>query len=186
MFLVNEDDFYLGSETIDIDSGQPTFTNILSVNAGGSTQQYTSSQSWGNGKIAVDYEAQLVPIMPVINGSIFIADQPNSAHWFFSLGERLGPVTWGHNTFVWPDAASRFPGAGGGPNDIADPTGVLITEHRGNTNDVTLDGTNKYFNGRAAAGLPPVGTYPKGWRDYLPLMPAACTDPIGLVKIPAS
>ena len=35
MFAVNQDDVYLGSETIDMDSGQPTFTNILSVNGGG-------------------------------------------------------------------------------------------------------------------------------------------------------
>jgi hypothetical protein len=167
-----------------MDSGQPTFKNILSVNGGGLSAGYTSNSSWDNIRYGVDNEVNLSPLLLMLTDSILIADQPNSAHWDVMLGYRLAnPVTWSRNTFVWADG-SRAPGPGG--NNQADATGALVTIHSGDTNDVTLDATNKYFNGRAAAGLPPVGTYPKGWRDYLPLMPAACTDPIGLVKIPAN
>ena len=119
----------------------------------------------------------------MITGSIFVADQPNSVHWFVTLGSPLTThATWTNNKFVWPDTASRQPGPGG--NNQADPTGVLVSLHTGNTNDVTLDVTNNYLTSRADAGLPPTGTYPKGWRDFVPLMPVACKDPIGLVKIP--
>lgn len=185
MFVVNEDDFYLGSETMDMDSGQPNLKNILSVNSGGAPVGHTNNSSWDNVRYGVDNEEDISPFLPMVSGSIFVADQPNSAHWFVSLGRPLTThVTWDHNTFVWPDDSSRKPGTGGTLSE--DSTGAIDSFHTGNTNDVTLDATNKIFTSRAAAGLPAVGTYPKGWRDYLPLMPAACTDPIGLVKIPAN
>jgi hypothetical protein len=182
MFLVNEDDVYLGSETIDMDSGQPNLTDILSVNGAGSSAAWTNNSSWDNLRYAVDYEEFIQPLLPSFNSSVFVADQPNSAHWFITVGEPLAShVTWNHNMFVWPDSSSRAAGAAN-----TDATGALDQMHSGNVNDVTLDGTNSYFTSRAAAGLPAVGAYPKGWRDFLPLMPKACTDPIGFVAIPAN
>jgi hypothetical protein len=187
MFLVNQDNVYQGSETLDMDSAQPILTNILSVNGGGSTLAWTNNSSWDNLRYGVDNEVTYPVNYPTITGSTFLADQPNSIHDFATLGIRFTttPTAWSNNKFVWPDTASRTPGPGGS-GGVYDSTGALYAEHTGDTNDVALDGSNSYFIGRTAAGLPPVGSYPKGWRDFLPLMPAACTDPVGLVKIPAS
>ena len=184
MFLVNQDDVYLGSETVDMDSGQPNFVNVLSVNGAGAPMAFTNNSSWDNMRYAADYEAQITPLQPMITSSRFIADQPSSSHWFITLGAPLtNPVTWSGNMFVWPDSGSRKPELGG--NNMSDPTGAIVSIHSGNTNDVKLDGTNQYFTSRSDAGLPSV-IYPADWRDFVPSMPTACTDPIGLVRIPPS
>lgn len=184
IFMVNGDDFYRGSETMDMDSGQQTITNVLSVSSGGPTEHVTNNNNWDSVRYAVDEEVAMIPRVLTFNGSVFIADQIGGEHWFITLGDRLDShQTWQNNKFVWA-GSGRFPGTGGVLG--TDATGAITSLHGGDPDDATLDGTNQFFNSRAAAGLPAVGTYPKGYRDYLPFMPAACTDPIGLVKIPTN
>ena len=115
---------------------------------------------------------------PLITGSVFLDDDPTTDHDFFTMGLPVTPsppVTWTGNKFVW----LRAQAAKTGP--------VWYSDNRyGHAGDIMLDSTNKTFLSRAAAGFPEVGNYPKGWRDFLPMMPAACTDPIGNVKVPAN
>jgi hypothetical protein len=189
MFLQNIDGLYNGSETVDMDSGSPHFDKILSVNGDGSTPSWTNQNSWDSMRYGGDWEADLQPNAPTVNNSTYVAQQLNSVHNFFSLGILLSShQTWTHNKFVWFDSASRYMGAGGTLD--TDATGVLVpltsTNHHGDTNDVTLDGTNTYFTSRASAGLADIGAPPHDWRDFLPWMPAGCTDPVGLVHVPAS
>lgn len=169
---------------MDIDSGQQTITNTLVVSSGGPTEQFTNSNNWDSIRYAGDEEVGMIPRVVAINGSFFIADQIGGEHWFVTLGNRLDShQTWQNNKFVWA-GSGRFPGTGGVHG--TDATGAIDSIRLGDSDDATLDGSNTFFNSRAAAGLPAVGTYPKGWRDYLPMMPAACTDPIGLVAIPTN
>jgi hypothetical protein len=183
IFAVNQDLTFTGSETIDIDSGVVALNNILSVNGGGSSAGWTNQNSWDNIRYGVDQEANLPATNTITaTGSTFLADQPGSGHWHVTTAIRFSttPMTWKNDRFIWHDAGSRQPGPGG--NNQADATGALYSMHSGDTVDITLDGSNSFStNGWAGSG-----NYPKGWRDFLPLMPAACTDPIGLVKIPAS
>jgi hypothetical protein len=96
MFLVNQDSVYTGSETIDMDSAQPTFTNILSANGGGSSGTWTINNSWDNTRYGVDNESAPYPVnLITITGSTFLADQAGSAHNFVTLGLSLS--TTPHN-----------------------------------------------------------------------------------------
>ncbi|HEY1982463.1 MAG TPA: hypothetical protein VGH13_20495 [Xanthobacteraceae bacterium] len=183
MFIVNEDDVFMGSETIDMDSGQPNLTNNLSVNSGGSGATNSNQNSWDSMRFAVDYETGQSLKQPIVKNNIFLADQADSRHWFFTFGERITspPAVFSDNKWVWHDAGTRAAGVDG-----SDATGALYVLHSGVITDIQLDGTNSFFNDRASAGFPAIGSFPKGWRDYLPLMPAACKDPIGLVAVPPS
>ncbi len=191
MFLQNIDNTYYGSETVDMDSGSPHFDKILSVNGDGSKKSWTDDTSWDSLRYGGDWESILSPDAPTVNNSTFVAQQLNSGHWFFTLGIPLSShQTWSNNKFVWFDSASRQPGSGGTCQQ-SDTTGALYTSCRPapyapNTNDVTLDGSNTYFTSRASAGLADVGAPPHDWRDFLPWMPSGCTDPVGLVHVPAS
>jgi hypothetical protein len=143
--------------------------------------------SWDSMRYGGDWEANVQPNAPTVNNSTYVAQQLNSAHWFFSLGIPLDShQTWSNNKFVWFDSASRVPGAGGTVD--SDSTGVLvpISTRGANTNDVTLDGTNSHFTSRASAGLADIGAPPHDWRDFLPWMPSGCTDPVGLVHVPSN
>jgi hypothetical protein len=183
IFAVNQDAVYLGSETIDVDSGKVTLTNILSVNGGGSPAGWTNQNSWDNIRWGVDSESDPPAVHTLMaTGSTFVADQPGSAHWHITTGLRFSttPMVWTNNKFIWSDPNAHRPGPGG--NNQADATGALYSLHTGDTIDITLDGSNSF----STSGWAGTGHYPMGWRDFLPLMPAACTDPIGLVKIPAS
>ncbi len=195
MFVQNSDDVYAGSETVDMDSGSPTFTNILSVNGAGSPKSWTDQQSFDNLRYGLDWEAILDPNVPAITGSNIIAEQPGSAHPFWTLGIPLThPVTFTGNKWVWHDSAgSGFAGPGGcapnfpqNSNQVGSPDGAVYAEHTGCTTDVTINPADIYI-GLAAAGLPTLaGSYPRDWREFLPWMPAACTDPIGLVHVPSN
>lgn len=114
---------------------------------------------------------------PTITGSVFLDDDPTTNHDFFTMGLPVtpgAPVIWSNNKFVWLN-----PNADGGAVWFS-------TARYGHSGDIVLDSTNQIFYRRAAAGFGDVGAYPKGWRDFLPMMPAACTDPVGLVRIPGS
>lgn len=186
MYVKNGDDVWMGSEDIDLNGGQPTMTNNVFVSGGGGHPGWTRQNSWDTVRYAVDANPPTPPHIPVVNNNYFISDDPTYFHWFFTFGERMAnpPVTFSGNTFVWHDASVRD-GPNAGHPDV-DPTGALDTLHSGLITDITLDGSNHLYNDRAAAGLPAIGTFPKGWRDYLFLVPAACTEPVGLVAVPPS
>jgi hypothetical protein len=151
IFAVNQDQVYLGSETIDLsEGGNATITNSLSA-AGGANPQWSSSNAWDS--MRYGYEAGAPPNLPfasnrpVINNTVFLADDP--AHYdMFTMGLPVTPtppITWSNNKFVWLSA----PGAGG-------PV-WFSTDRYGHAGDIVLDGTNQSFNSRAAAGFPAVG-----------------------------
>ena len=182
MFIVNQDRVYLGSETIDFsEGGQATLTNILSA-VGGANVPWSANNTWDS--MRYGYEAGTPPNLtfanntPLITGSVFLDDDPTTDHDMFTMGLPVTPtppVTWSGNRFVWLSAQAAKMG----------PVWYSNTRY-GHPGDIVLDSSNKTFLSRAAAALPEVGTYPKGWRNFLPMMPAACTDPIGNVKIPAN
>jgi hypothetical protein len=185
MYVKNADDVWMGSADIDLNGGQPTLTNNVFVSSGGAHPGWTAQNSSDTIRYAVDEAPPTSPRIPVVNNNIFITDDPER-HWFFTFGNRIDhpPRAFSDNTFVWYDAAHRD-----GPSDgtaSVDPTGALEVVSHGVISDLTIDGSNHLYNDRTGAGLPDIGTYPKGWRDYLSLMPAACTDPIGLVAVPPS
>jgi hypothetical protein len=180
MFIVNQDGVYMGSETIDLsEGGDANLQHILSA-SGGAAPAFSVNQAWDS--MRYGYEAGVPPKTsyannrPVITGSVFLDDDPTTNHDFFTMGlpATNAPVVWQRNKFVWATAA-------------ADGGAVWYSTARyGHPGDIVLDSTNQSFHSRAAAGFREVGPYPKGWRDFLPMMPAACKDPVGLVKIPAS
>jgi hypothetical protein len=190
MFIVNADDEFIGSEALDMDSGSPTLTNNMFINSGGAGSAYENPQAWDNVRYGVDHNSGITVNQPVVNNNIFLRDQVNTfafGMWTFGLRITNPPATFSGNTWIWAGAGTRNANNADGFGD-ADITGAIDADqgHGGSLSDYVLDATNHYFNDRASAGLPPIGSFPKGYRDYLPFMPAACTDPIGLVAVPPS
>jgi hypothetical protein len=181
MFLVNYDTLYLGSETIDpSDGGSVTLTNILSA-SGGANQSWSANSAWDQMRYGAEGDIAGYTNAPIVTGSTFLTDETSGTHDMIGLYTRITspPVTWSNNKFIFPAAATTY--GNGNQNAIVS----CPADRNCNSSDITIDGTNTLFTSRAAAGLPPV-SYPKGWRDFLPMMPAACTDPIGNVAMPAS
>jgi hypothetical protein len=135
-----------------------------------------------------------------LQGSTLISDG-GRFHYFMLLRKRLTPsppYTAGNvtpNTFVFLSPSQMNPGGGFAPN-LQDgntaqsaivsgetPYGSLDTD----INLGTIGTINFVYSSRASAGYPALGTYPKGYTDSaFPAMPAACTDWVGRVKVPAS
>ena len=188
IFLVNQDTIYTGAETLDMsDGGAVSLTNILSGGGAGAGPAWGNNSAWDNMRYGAEGAITGYVNTPMITGSLFLGDDPGVARDFFTnyLGVRLdhAPITWSGNTFVYaaPIAQANWNNVGGVVYvDTTRPPGMA------STSDIVVDGTNHVYTSRAAAGLPPVGAYPKGWRDFVTMMPSACTDPIGLVKIPAN
>lgn len=193
MFLENQDDTYMGSQDLDIDGGETVVDKSLFFNGNGATPGWNNQQSWDAAKFGVDNEAQYSVYNWVVTNSNIVSGHPQ---WFWPMvvgqrftGPKPVPAVWSGNKFVWPDPAYRDTSgtAGGDPPGSGNLNGALIRQHSGDIKDVTFDASNSFFTSWAAAGFS-VAPFqePYGWRDLLPLMPAACTDPIGLVKVPAN
>ena len=184
MFLVNQDDLYKGTETIDFpDGGIAHVMNSLSDSGAGAGVAWGNYSAWDNMRYGAEESPPYTkPVnTPILGGNLLLRDDPNVSSSFFSLYMNVTPtppVTWTNNRFVF---AAPTAVAGWG----SDSGAILYNTDRGvQLGQAIIDSSNKVFTSRHDAGLPDVGSYPKGWRDFLPLMPAACTDPIGLVKIP--
>ena len=186
MFLINEDNVYLASQDIDIDGGTPVINKSLLVNANGAGSAWNNQNSWDNEKFGVDNEAGYTIYNEVVTNSNIVNDQNNTTRPMI-LGVRFTgpnpvPATWSGNNFVWSNPNSRDLSGNG-----TTPNGAVSTQHSGNISDVNLDNTNDYYTSWSTAGfsLAP-NQEPYGWRDFLPMMPSGCTEPVGLVKIPAA
>jgi hypothetical protein len=187
MFALNEDNVNLGSQDMDIDGSTPTINKSLLVQADGAGEAWNNQNAWDNQKFAVDNEAGYTVYNEVLTNSNIVNDH-NSTVWPMILGQRFTgpnpvPAIWSGNKFVWSNPSSRDTSGDGGETTL---NGAVSTQHSGNIADVTLDGTNNYYTSWAAAGFSVVPNQePYGWRDFLSMMPSGCTDPVGLVKIPA-
>jgi hypothetical protein len=186
MFIVNQDAVYLGSETLDAAYAGQINANYDLFATGDADQAWSSSDAWDTTRYG--YEAGPAPFSypnnstPIFSNSIFLDDDPVTNHDFVSIAVPItpsAPVTWSGNKFVWASPQAYVPTDGGA-------IWFNNTSRWAHPGDIVLDNTNQIFTSRAAAGLPAVGTYPKGWRDFLPMMPTACIDPIGNVKIPTN
>ena len=98
MFLLNEDNVYLGSQDIDIDGGTPVINKSLLVNANGAGSAWNNQNSWDNGKFAVDNEAGYTVNNEAVTNSNIVNDQNNTI-WPMILGIRFTgpnpvPATW--------------------------------------------------------------------------------------------
>jgi hypothetical protein len=192
MFVLNADNVYLGSQDIDFDWGTPIVDKSLLVQGNGAGLSWNNQNAWDNWKFAVDNEAgrTAVPLLynEVVTNTNIVNDQSGNKFWPSVLGQRFTgpnpvPATWSNNKFVWTNQASRDLSGNG-----TTPGGEVTTQSTfANIADVNLDGTNNDYITWAAAGFSvPSNAEPYGWRDLLSMMPSGCTDPVGLVKIPAS
>jgi hypothetical protein len=192
MFLLNADNVYLGSQDIDIDWGVPIINKSLLLQGNGAGLSWNNQNAWDNEKFAVDNEAgrTAVPLLynEVVTNTNMVNDQSNNKFWPMVLGQRFTgpnpvPATWSGNNFVWTNTNSRDLSGNG-----TTPGGEVTTQSTfANIADVNLDNTNHTYTSWSAAGFSVApNAEPYGWRDFLPMMPSGCTDPVGLVKIPAS
>jgi hypothetical protein len=139
-----------------------------------------------------------------LQGSTLISDNDASFFQFINLHRAITPSppypvgNISPNTFVFASANQMnafghgFQYNGQLPNIDSEVSTIVtgLTDHGSDANSLNL-GTigvqNFVYSTRAAAGLPPIGTYPKGYTDpAFSAMPAACTDWVGRVKIPAN
>jgi hypothetical protein len=202
--LINQDFTFEGSELVDCSEGRICkIHNSLLVNGGAGAPYGASSwndaQSFDSVRFGADRESPVLANNYIdLQGSTLISDG-GSYHEFINLYERMSPsppypagnVT--PNTFVFlSDAQKNYEGSYS-PN-AEDPVGsaivAAVTAHGGLATDLNLGtiGTRNFvYSDRSSAGYPALGTYPKGYTDSaFPAMPAACTDWVGLVKVPAS
>lgn len=188
MFALNQDNVNLGSQDMDIDGATLTINKSLLLQADGAGETWNNQNAWDNQKFAVDNEAGYTVYNEVVTNSNIVNDH-NGTVWPMILGQRFTgpgavPATWSGNTFVWNNSGARDTSGDSGETTT---NGAVSTQHSGNIADVTLDGTNSYYTSWSSAGFSVTpNAEPYGWRDLLPLMPSGCTDPVGLVKIPAS
>jgi hypothetical protein len=194
MFVLNADDVYLGSQDIDIDWGTPIINKSLLVQGNGGGTVWNNQNAWDNVKAFVDNEAGRTAIPLLYNWVVTNTSMVNDHNSFVYpailgssfTGPNPVPATWSGNKFVWSNPSAQDTSGGGGTSTLNGAVGI----QPGRTNqisDVNLDGTNNYYTSWSSAGFSvAANAEPYGWRDLLPLMPSGCTDPVGLVKIPAS
>jgi hypothetical protein len=206
--LINQDWSFEGSELVDASEGRIVrIYDSLLVNGGAGAPNGASSwsddQSFDHIRFGADRESPLLTNNYIdLQGSTLISDG-GYFHDFLNLYKRMTtspPYTAGNvrpNTFVFASATQQsHPGTGSYSPNVQDPDYNHSTIVAGQTpygslaTDINLGtvGTNYFvYSDRAAAGLPALGTYPKGYTDStIPAMPAACTDWVGRVKVPAS
>jgi hypothetical protein len=204
--LINQDFSFEGSELVDCSEGRICkIHNSLLINGGAGANYGASSwsdaQSFDHIRFGADRESTFMANNYIdLQGSTLISDG-GRFHYFILLRKRLTPsppYAAGNttpNTFVFLSPSQMDPGGGYAPN-LQDggteqsaivsgetPYGSLDTD----INLGTIGTTNFVYSSRASAGYPALGTYPKGYTDSaFPAMPAACTDWVGRVKVPAS
>jgi hypothetical protein len=203
--LINQDLSFNGSELVDCSEGRICRVhNSLLVNGGGAPG-WNQNNSFDALRFGADTEFTTLPNNIVdAQGSTFISDNDASYFQFINLHRAITPfppaVPAGNvspNTFVFfsSDQMNAF-GHGFQANgqlanaDVTVSTIVTgLTDHGSNANAIdlgTIGVQNFVYSDRAAAGLPAIGTYPKGYTDpAYNAMPAACTDWVGLVKVPS-
>jgi hypothetical protein len=202
--LLNQDIVFLGSEELDCSEGRIcNVHNSVLVN-GGANGAFNNDSSWDTIRFGADREEALLTNNYMdLQGSILVSDG-GSFHKFLSLFRPMSPsppylvggVT--PNKFVFASFAQQFSTIGGYVQTVQE-NGSQNTSSNivygsavfRNTNGLNTDldpgSTAQVYTDRASAGLPAVGTYPKGPYDAsIPAMPAACTEWVGRVKVPAS
>ncbi len=202
MYIQNIDDVYNGSAAQDNMDGQQQITNGLFVGGGGAEAGWINQGGWDLYRYGVEaYEPPaffpFATSTVTFTGTTFVSDRTEYTNFFTNLIPMTSPVTWTNNKWVWPNSgAGHSPGPGvtctgniaTQPDNTQtnDATGVINSWHQGCSSNITVDSAHVYTS-LGAAGLSAIsGSYPHNWRDFLPWMPAACTDPIGPVHVPAS
>ena len=203
--LINQDWTFEGSELVDCSEGRIcNIHNSLLVNGGAGAPHGASSwsddQSFDHIRYGADREFTALTNNSIdLQGSTLISDG-GGYHYFLNLFQRMTPTppySAGNvtpNTFVFSSAAQQNPGSYSA--NFQDPSYANSTivagesSHAGLATDInlgTIGTTNFVYSDRSSAGYPALGTYPKGYTDSaFPAMPAACTDWVGRVRVPAS
>jgi hypothetical protein len=190
MLIANADTVYLGTGDFDADFGNMTINKSLLFQGNGGGNAWNNQNGFTHGKFAGDNETGRYLSPPLYNQVVTNSNLVNDQMVLFYpiliaqrfTGPNPVPAVWSGNNFVWIGNSHRDLS-----NNGVTPGGEVANINSGNISDVNLDSTNHDYTSWSAAGFSIASNAePYGWRDLLPLMPSGCTDPVGLVKIPAS